>query len=153
MDNALARLFDSNRMLPFREFPQLQESLDRLYKEIMDLKVTNGAPDFSFSPSCEITENEAQYTLRFDLPGVTKDQVKVEAIGDQLTVRAERKEEKKAESERRYLSEVHYGAYARRFTLPSPIDEKKVEAKFENGVLTVTVPKSEGTHSRRIPIH
>lgn len=87
-----------------------------------------------------------------DLPGVSKEQVKVEVNKDQLTVFAERKEEKKYDSKKKFLSEVHYGFYSRTFTLPGSMDEKKVDAKFENGVLTVTVPKTEALQSKQIPI-
>ena len=68
-------------------------------------------------------------------------------------IRAERKEEKKSESKKKYLSEMYYGSYARSFTLPGPVDEKKVEAKFENGVLTVTVPKTESLKAKQIPVN
>jgi HSP20 family protein len=87
-----------------------------------------------------------------DLPGVSKEQVKVETDKDQLTVRAERKEEKKSETKKKYLTEMYYGSYVRSFTLPSPVDEKKVDAKFENGVLTITIPKTEASKAKQIPV-
>jgi HSP20 family protein len=154
MPNALERWFDRRQQLtPFRDFSQIQESFDRLFNEFMNLKKTNGLQEFGFSPSCEIAEEGNNYVLTFDLPGVKKDQVKVEADNDQLTVYAERKEEKKSESKKKYLSEVYYGSYARTFTLPGPVDEKKVDAKFDNGVLTVMVPKIESTKTKQIPVH
>lgn len=154
MHNALEKWFDKKQQLsPFRDFSQIQESFDRLFNEFTNWKKTNGMQGFDFSPSCDIAEEGNSYVLTFDLPGVTKDQVKVEADNDQLTIRAERKEEKKTESKKKYLSEVHYGSYARTFTLPGPIDEKKIDAKFENGVLTVTVPKTESTKTKQIPVH
>ena len=153
MSNALERWFDNKSLSPFRDFSQVQESFDRLFNEFMNLKKTNGMQSLSFSPSCEITEEDNSYILKFDLPGVTKNQVKVEADKDQLTIRAERKEEKKSETKKKYLSELYYGSYTRSFTLPSPVDEKKVDAKFENGVLTVKVPKTEALKAKQIPIH
>lgn len=154
MPNALERWFDRRQQLsPFRDFSQVQESFDRLFNEFMNLKKTNGLQEFGFSPSCEIAEEGNNYVMTFDLPGVKKDQVKVEADNDQLTIRAERKDEKKSESKKKYLSEVYYGSYARTFTLPGPVDEKKIQAKFENGVLTVTVPKTESLKAKQIPVH
>lgn len=153
MSNALERWFDNKSLSPFRDFSQVQESFDRLFNEFMNLKKANGMQSLSFSPSCEISEEDNNYILKFDLPGVTKDQVKVEADKDQLTIRAERKEEKKSESKKKYLSEMYYGSYTRSFTLPGPVDEKKVDAKFENGVLTVTVPKTESLKAKQIPVH
>ncbi|MFN8791915.1 MAG: Hsp20/alpha crystallin family protein [Bdellovibrionales bacterium] len=153
MSNALDRWFDNKSLSPFRDFSQVQESFDRLFNEFMNLKKTNGLQSLSFSPSCEIVEEDNNYILKFELPGVTKDRVKVEADKDQLTIRAERKEEKKSESKKKYLSEMYYGSYTRSFTLPGPVDEKKVDAKFENGVLTVTVPKTESLKAKQIPVH
>lgn len=154
MPNALEKWFDRRQQLsPFRDFSQIQESFDQLFNEFANLKKTNGMQELGFSPSCEIAEEGNNYVLTFDMPGVKKDQVKVEADNDQLTVRAERKEEKKTESKKKHLSEVYYGSYTRTFTLPGPIDEKKIDAKFENGVLTVTVPKTESTKTKQIPVH
>lgn len=154
MPNALEKWFDKKQQLsPFRDFSQIQESFDRLFNEFANWRKTNGQQEFGFSPSCEIAEEGNNYVLTFDLPGVTKDQVKVETDNDQLTVSAERKEEKKTESKKKYLSEVYYGSYSRTFTLPGPIDEKKIDAKFDNGVLKVTVPKTESTKTKQIPVH
>lgn len=154
MANTLEKLFDRKQQLsPFGDLSQIQESFDRLFNEFTNWKKISGMNEFGFSPSCEIAEEGNNYVLSFDMPGVSKDQVKVEADNDQLIVRAERKEEKKTESKKKYLSEVYYGAYSRSFTLPAPIDAKKIEAKFENGVLTVTVPKTESSKTKQIPVH
>ena len=114
MSNVLERWFDNKSLSPFRDFSQVQESFDRLFNEFMNLKKTNGLQSLSFSPSCEIAEEDNNYVLKFDLPGITKDQVKVEADKDQLTIRAERKEEKKSDTKKKYLSEMYYGSYTRR---------------------------------------
>lgn len=154
MSNAIEKWFERSQQLsPFRDFSQIQESFDRLFNEFANWKKTNGMQELSFSPSCEISEEGDHYVLMFDLPGVKKDQVKVEADNDQLTIRAERNEEKKTDSKKKYLSEVYYGSYVRTFTLPGPIDEKKIDAKFENGVLTVMLPKGISTKAKQIPVH
>lgn len=154
MYNALEKWFDKRQLLsPFRDVSQVQESFDRLFNEFTNLKKTSGMQEFGFSPTCDIAEDGNNYVLSFDLPGVKKEQVKVEADNDRLTVRAERKEEEKSDSKKKFLSEVYYGSYTRTFTLPSPIDEKKIDARFENGVLTITVPKTEFTKAKQIDVH
>ena len=115
----------------FRDLVKMEDFFNRSFKDATSGNI----------PSCELTEDDTSYTLKFDLPGIKKDQVNVEIDGDQLTVKAERHQEKKQESKKKYFSEISYGSYMRTMTLPSAIDEKKVDAKFENGVLTVTVPK------------
>ena len=140
-DNARLSPFRSLTTSPFRELTQAFEPMDRMLS------------DFNFSPSCEISEAGNNYILKADLPGVPKDHVKVEVDGDQLTISAERREEKEHESSKKYLSEVCYGSYTRSFTLPGLVDDKKADAKFEDGVLTVTVPKMATPKGKQIPIH
>lgn len=148
MNNALEKWLEKNRLYPTRGLSQLEDTFDKFFSDFKSLK-TNGA---SFTPSCDITEDAKSYTMKFDLPGVSKDQVKVEIDGDRLMVTAERKEEKKQEDAKKYLSEISYGSYMRSFTLPAPIDEKLLDAKFKDGVLTVIVPKTESSKAKQIPV-
>lgn len=152
MANSLERWFENRRVNPFREFSRMEENFDRLFNEMTNMKKGTGGEIAEFSPSCDISEDAANYTLKFDLPGVPKEQVHVEVNGDQLTVRAERREEKKTDDKKKHLSEIFYGSYSRSFTLPAPMDDKKVNAKFENGVLTIQVPKTEALKSKQVLI-
>ena len=77
----------------------------------------------------------------------------MDIVNDILTVSAERKEEKKGDDKKRHFSEISYGSYYRSFTLPSPVEADKVNAGFEDGVLTVTVPKSGEARTKHIEIH
>lgn len=141
----LERWFNSKKLSPFRDFTQIEDSFDRMMSEML-------AKRDAFTPTCDVLEEGNNYILKFDMPGVSKNEVKVEVIDNQLTVSAERKEEKKHESKKKFLSEVYYGSYTRSFTLPGAVDEKKVDAKFENGVLTVTIPKTEALKTKQIPV-
>lgn len=139
---------------PFRELSRYQERMDRLMNELLGSRGEEGAMGFDFSPSCEITEEDRSYLLKVDLPGVKKENVKVEVEGDRLTIRADRKEEREEKSKRRHLSEISYGSYVRSFNLPQPIDESKVDARFEDGVLHVSIPKMEGSSkTKQISVH
>lgn len=149
MSNSLERWFSNKKS---NSLFQIEDPFDRLMNEMLTLKRENFQPT-AFMPSCEITEEGPNYVLKFDMPGVSRDQVKVEVNKDQLMVHAERKEEKKHESKKKFLSEIYYGSYSRNFTLPGGMDEKKVDAKFENGVLTITVPKSDTLQAKQIPIN
>ncbi|MFZ3231003.1 MAG: Hsp20/alpha crystallin family protein [Pseudobdellovibrio sp.] len=152
MANALVQ-WSEKRMNPFQEITRIEDTFDRLFNEMMSKQRGDLIQNFNFSPSCDIVEETNSYVLKVDLPGVEKDQVKVEVNKDQLTIHAERKEEKATESKKKYLSEVCYGSYTRSFALPGIVDEKRVDAKFDNGVLTVTIPKTEALKAKQIPIH
>lgn len=146
----LPSLFRRNDNEPLRALTRLQDDFDRLFRELSGAEPR--FPVSEFSPTCELSEDKTTYTMKFDMPGVKKEDVKIEVDGNQLTVSAERKEEKKTEDRKSRYSEISYGSYRRNFTLPSAIDEKKVSAKFDNGVLTLTVPKTESSHSKQIAI-
>lgn len=139
---------------PLREMQKQIDRLDRLFEEF-----TPFAPTAEFgltgavNPRCDMSEDTNSYLLKFEMPGIPKDQIKVELTNNVLVVSAERKEEKKKEEERKYYSEFSYGSYYRSMTLPTQVDEKKIEASFENGVLSVRIPKVEGTKPKQIPIH
>ncbi|HKO97608.1 MAG TPA: Hsp20/alpha crystallin family protein [Pyrinomonadaceae bacterium] len=88
----------------------------------------------------EVIQNNGQFMVRADLPGMTKDDIKVEFIGDMLTISGERKEEKEEKREGFYRSERSYGNFYRQLPLPEGAMTEKAEATFTNGVLEVTMP-------------
>lgn len=137
---------------PFREIARLQQSMDRFLDEFHVPAADGALAKYAFNPSCEFTEDKNQYLAKFDLPGVTRDQIKIDVDDNRLTVSGERKEEKKEEGKKQHVSETYYGSFMRSFTLPTPINPEKVQATFENGVLTIALAKSEASKSRQITI-
>lgn len=136
-----------------REFNRMQSMMDRFFDDLSETRRRYGDVSTNFAPACELIEEGNQYLFKFDLPGIPKDQVKVELVNNQLTVSAERKEEKKKDTKSTHLSEVYYGSFLRSFTLPVAVDEKKADAKFDNGVLTVAIPKMEAIKPKQIEVH
>jgi len=101
-----------------------------------------------FTPSVDIEENDEMYMISADLPGLKKDDVKIDITGNSLKISGERSKEIKEEGYR----ERSYGRFARSFTLPEAIDAKKVEANFEDGVLRIVLPKTEVKKAQEIKI-
>ena len=97
----------------------------------------------------DIKESEDKYTFNFEIPGAIKDDVKIWLEGNILTVSGEKKEIEK-EGERNLHSERVYGSFERSFRLPDDIDGNNVAAEFVNGILVVTVAKSE--KSKRVTV-
>lgn len=137
---------------PLRE---MQKQIDRLFEEFPHFPAPTSEFGLSgaVNPRCDMTEDANNYFLKFEMPGIPKDQIKVEVNNNVLVVSAERKEEKKKEDERKYYSEFSYGSYYRSMALPTLVDDKKIEASFENGVLSLKLPKTEGTKAKQIPVH
>lgn len=105
-------------------------------------------------PRCDINENDKAYLLKMEVPGLSKDQIKIDLHDNYLTVSGERREEKteKSKDERTHRSEIQYGSFLRSFTFPVGVDGEKTEARYENGVLNLTIPKKAVAGARQIPI-
>jgi HSP20 family protein len=140
---------DRNFLSPFN---QLQREVDRLFDTFQD---EANYPAFSrneFSPSCDIEETEDHYLISMDMPGMKKDDIKIELRGNQLMISGERKEEKEDKSKGRYRSERSWGSFARSFSLPDDVKADDVMTDYHNGVLQVAVPKVEESKAQQIKI-
>lgn len=93
----------------------------------------------------DVTETDKHYQLKAELPGAKKEDIHVVVDGNYVSISAESKEEKKEvrrhDGERTLLHELHYGSRSRSLTLPHEVDDKSADARFENGVLSLTLPK------------
>ncbi len=141
--------FWRNQFGPSRE---LQRFFDDFSKEPSWLSANGQKLGADFNPSCEVTENSNFYKMKFDLPGVPKDKINIDLHDNYLTVSGERTNELKQDEGKKHFSEVFYGQFTRSFSFPTQVDPEKVEAKFENGVLTVQVPKQSKSQARQVPI-
>ena len=105
------------------------------------------------SPALDVSESDRSYTVRLDLPGVTKDDVKVTIDGRRVNVEAStKKEEERKEGDRVVYSERAVTSFARSFTLPTDVDSAESGARLDNGVLTLTLPKRGGAASAQIKV-
>ncbi|HUI98983.1 MAG TPA: Hsp20/alpha crystallin family protein [Usitatibacter sp.] len=101
----------------------------------------------------DVTEDDKAYHVKAELPGVKKEDIDVEIEGNQVSLAAEvKKESEKKEGETVVHSERYYGRQYRSFTLDKDIDRNKVEAKFDNGILEMTLPKNGGKSGQRIEV-
>jgi len=101
----------------------------------------------------DVTENERGYVVKAELPGVAKEDIAVSVEGGEVSISAEVKHEKETkEGDKVLRTERYYGSVARSFTLPADVDSEKAEAKFDNGVLTLTLPKAEGVRSKTLSV-
>ena len=101
----------------------------------------------------DVTESDRAYVVRADMPGVSKENIDVQIDGAQVSISASVAAQEKVEGERVLRTERFSGSMARTFTLASELDEEGAEAKFENGVLILTLPKKEAAAARRLTIN
>ena len=96
-----------------------------------------------WTPSTNITEREKDYKIDVAVPGIKKEDFKVEVENNILTVQGERKEEFSEEKNKVTRKEFHYGSFKRSFTLPETVDSEKINATYNDGILSLTIAKKE----------
>ncbi len=101
----------------------------------------------------DVKENDGGYTVHAEIPGVPKEDIHVSLDGNVVSLRAEvRQHDQQTEGDKVLRSERYYGAVARSFQLPAEIDTQEAKAKYDHGVLTLTLPKKRGTGGQRLAI-
>jgi HSP20 family protein len=128
------RLFEDFGFEPTLRLPHL---LGRGYER---LRHEEGLAQAEWAPRVDVTEREGKLVIRADLPGLTKDDIKVDVTEDTITIQGERKQETKEEREGYSYSECSYGSFYRTIPLPEGADASKATAEFRNGVLEVALP-------------
>ena len=100
----------------------------------------------------DVGETENDFVVKAALPGVKPDDVQITVHGDTLTIRGESKVQEEKKGEQWHLRERRHGVFQRSLSLSAPVDSDKARAEFENGVLTLTLPKSEAAKPRQIKV-
>lgn len=106
-----------------------------------------------YAPEVDIVENDNEFVIHADLPGINPKEVHLDVRGNTLTISGERKEEREKKDKNYYRAERYFGSFQRSFTLPEGIDQNKISAQYKNGVLNVTIPKGEASRPKQIEIN
>lgn len=146
--------FWRNNWSPLKESMALSRALDKMLEEWPSTRTTADMSRYNFSPSCQVTEDKNAYYLKVDLPGVTKEDIKIDLHDNRLSISGERKEERSTEDKenKTHFSEMFYGSFSRSMTFPMPVDAEKTEAKYEAGVLSLVITKKTTPNSRQINV-
>jgi HSP20 family protein len=129
-------------------FMTLHREMNRLFDDVFNRfeSVPSLLGRMSAWPNVEVTASDNEARISAELPGLDEEDVEILVSDDVLTIRGEKKAE--TEDRERGFSERYYGHFERRIPLPFEVEEDKAEASFENGVLTVTLPKSPNASAR-----
>jgi HSP20 family protein len=134
---------------PFRELTALQTEVNRLFSRVGGGDV---AERQSWTPAVDVVESEGAITLKADLAGMNPADISIEVQDSILTVSGERRFQEEVKEDKYYRIERRYGSFSRSLALPQAVDEDGIEAKYENGLLEVTVPKAEIARPKRITV-
>jgi len=132
--------------------------MDRLFSDFFGdwglTPIGGGLEAGTFIPRVEMKEDDKQIHVTAELPGVEEKDIHISATGDVLTIEGEKKSETEKNEKGFYRSERYYGSFRRELALPGEINMDKAEAKFKDGVLTLTLPKTEQAQkaAKAIPI-
>jgi HSP20 family protein len=137
------------RWSPWRELESMQRHLSRV---LDDSNMALGMDESHWLPAVDIRETADAIVVNAELPGIDKKDVKVDVRDGVLTISGERKYEKDVKEENVHRIERSYGSFTRSFSLPSHVDVNKVEAKLDNGVLEVRLPKTDTAKPKSISV-
>ena len=114
--------------------------IDRFFN---DSVARTGGSSYSFVPKVDILENEKGYEINVAVPGLSKEDFKIDLNDNFLTISGERKFSKERKENNLHVVETQYGNFSRSFSLPENVDASKINAAYNNGILEITVPKDE----------
>ncbi|HIH37249.1 MAG TPA: Hsp20/alpha crystallin family protein [Methanocellales archaeon] len=140
------------RWEPFREMVSLRNAMDRLFEDSFVRPSSiwqDGGVDLI---PVDMYQTDNDVVVKASLPGFKPEEVDISISGDTLTIKGEHKEEKETKDENYFRRELRYGSFNRVLPLPVQIKSDKAEAQFENGVLTLTLPKAEEVKPKQIKI-
>ncbi len=139
------------RRTPNRTLRNLQREVDSLFDRFFN---RTGDDDSSavWAPQTDLVETDEDFQLRLDVPGMSKEDIDINLQNGTLTISGERTSERTDEGEDYVRVERAFGNFHRTFTLPDAVDHENIEATYEDGVLSINVPKTEESTRRQIEI-
>ena len=134
---------------PFASLADIRDEMNRLFDTSLRHQ---GVFDGTFSPSIDVVVGKDNLVVKADLPGLSKDDVTVSLQENHLTIKGEKKHEFEQKETNYFVSERAYGSFTRTIELPAAVDARKIEARFKDGVLEVTLPKTEEAKPKQIEV-
>jgi HSP20 family protein len=134
------------RVIKWEPFRDVDDVFDRFLAETMrrwPRPAAEGRAALDWAPAADVSETEAEYLIKADLPEVRKEDVSITVQDGVLTLSGERRQEKREESEKLHRVERVYGSFARRFALPENADEQGIRAESRDGVIVIHIPKQK----------
>jgi HSP20 family protein len=139
------------RWEPFHGATSLQEQVNRLFNDVLERSGEESSLT-AWAPAVDIYETEHELVVKADLPDVDPKDLDISVEHNILTIRGEHKFEKKVNEENYLRVERAYGSFARSFTLANTVNSDAIKAEYQNGVLTLTIPKKEEAKPKQIKV-
>jgi len=144
---------DLVRWRPFRDLATMQEEMNRFFDRMFDrFPQREEIGEGIWAPCVDISETKDDLVITAEIPGISKDNIKISLNDNILTLKGEKKQEKKVDEENYHRIERSYGAFHRSFTLPTTVQQDQVKASYKNGILRIILPKAEEAKPKEIAI-
>ncbi len=140
------------RWEPLRDALSIQRTMDRFLEEFLGRPLASTEAAWALMPHIDLYETDDAIVLKATLPGVKPEDLEITITGDVLTLRGEVQEDAVEEGATYYLRERRFGTFSRSIRLPAPVVADEAEATFENGVLTLVLPKAEEARPKLIEV-
>lgn len=140
------------RWNPFQEMVNLRNEVDRLFEESFGSTQMRWQGATSWGLKLDVLEKPEAFVVHASVPGVNPDDLDITVTDNVLTIKGQLRPYELGENEEYYLQERRYGTFSRSLNLPVPVITEEIEAAYENGVLTLTIPKTEEVRPKRIAI-
>jgi len=137
---------------PFKEMPALREEMHKLWGRFFGERPFMEPFGKEWGPSLDVSETKDNIVVKAEVPGMDGKDIDISLSGGVLTLKGEKKQEKEEKDENYYFAERSYGAFFRSVQLPHEVQTDKVQASYKNGVLTITLPKSEEAKAKEVKI-
>ena len=140
---------------PWREMPTLHNRINRLFDDPF-FRIDRMADEDlmgMWNPAVDLYEKDDHFIIKAELPGINKEDIKVDLKDRVLTLSGERAYDNEVKEENYYRKERSYGRFQRAFTLPGDVDADKIKAEFKDGVLQIEVPKPEDKKAKQVTVH
>ncbi len=139
------------RWEPAREMMTLRDAMDRLFDDAFTRPLRLNEGHWSM-PAVDMYQTDNEIVVKAAIPGVKTDDVQINVTGEVLTIKGETKEKEEVKEKAYHLREQRWGTFERSIALPTDVIADKAKAEFENGVLTITLPKAEEVRPKSITI-
>ena len=140
------------RWEPFRGATSLQDQINRVFNDVLE-RTGEESSLTAWAPAVDIYETEHELVLKADLPDIDPKDLDIRVENNILTIRGERKFEKNVSEENYLRVERSYGSFTRSFTLANTVNSEAIKAAYENGVLTLSIPKREEAKPKQIKVN
>ncbi len=141
------------RYNPWQEMNSLQRQLNRLFDDVLTSDNWEGFDNLAKVPAAELTETDAALHLKLEVPGMSAKDLDIQVMADRVAISGERKSETKSEENGRTRSEFRYGKFQRVIPLPARIQNTNVTADYKDGILNLTLPKSEEEKNKVVKVN